>query len=72
MQVEGFEEVEGISETCDIFSCFHVTSCLGLGPDFAFESPHNLSPPLLSACVVIGNSFVISTLLSNCCSSFLR
>ena len=54
-------------ETCDLLSRFHVASCLGLGPAFVFEAPHTLSQPLLrvlSACVVIGNSFVSLTLLS--------
>ena len=68
MQVEGFEGV--ILETCDLLLCFHVTSCLGLGPAFVFESPHTLSQPLLSA-LVIGNSFVSLTLLSILWSSLL-
>ena len=39
MFVEGFE---GVSETCDFSSCFHMTSCcLGLGPEFLFKSPHS-------------------------------
>ena len=51
----------GISETCDLSSCFHVTNCLGLGFYFVFKSPHTLCPPVLSTYVVIGNSFISST-----------
>ena len=32
----------GISETCDRSLCCHVTSCFGLGSDFAFEPPHRV------------------------------
>ena len=37
MYVEGF--AGGISEASDLLLCFHVTSCLSLGPDL-FSNRH--------------------------------